>query len=497
MAARRQHLGAVSDFDSDDFVKVDNVTSKGTTLLTNAPREPPRDARPPRVRRTTAFRDMRSRDRGAVALAAAGVLARVLLAILGWTESASERLELASPVDALARIREGHALWGMGQSPYGGSALHAPPLYLALVGPLVANAPAGLVASVPFIVADLVVAVAIHRVATASTRTSRARGSDAADASPTSPAWVVAMFLANPFSIASCAAASSAGFRAAALAVTVAGAVEGTPVVAGAGCAALAYLGDPTCAALTVPSLARAMAREGGFGEEGTGKKGKGKGRGGRGRGAERVCSPLRVDRRLDRRARRGEPGGDVKRTRGADGLDPRDVRLPARRRGPLAEPRVLLVLLHRDVRQLSSFFLFAFDYFPVALCVPVVVRLGWDEPLFCVFVARLLCVVFSPYPTLGDASGYLALLPLFRTQLAGAGGLGYLVAAGYVASALLSPIMWRLWIVDRVANANFFFATTLAWMATQSALCVLCVERVVANSRLAKKKSPSERVSR
>ena len=55
---------------------------------------------------------MRSRDRGAVALAAAGVLARVLLAILGWTESASERLELASPVDALARIREGHALWG-------------------------------------------------------------------------------------------------------------------------------------------------------------------------------------------------------------------------------------------------------------------------------------------------------------------------------------------------------------------------------------------------
>ena len=135
-------------------------------------------------------------------------------------------------------------------------------------------------------------------------------------------------------------------------------------------------------------------------------------------------------------------------------------------------------------------FFLFAFDYFPVVLCVPVVVRLGADEPVFCVFIARLLCVVFSPYPTLGDAAGYLALLPLFRASLAGVGGFGYLVCAGYVASALLSPIMWRLWIVDRVANANFFFATTLAWMATQSALCVLCVDRVVANARLAKKKS-------
>jgi phosphatidylinositol glycan class U len=48
---------------------------------------------------------------------------------------------------------------------------------------------------------------------------------------------------------------------------------------------------------------------------------------------------------------------------------------------------------------------------------------------------------------------------------------------------------MWRLWIVDRVANANFFFATTLAWMATQSALCVLCVKRVAEHTREAKAK--------
>ena len=430
---------------------------------------------------------MRSRDRGAVALAAAGVLARVLIAILGWTESASERLELASPVDALARIREGHALWGMGQSPYGGSALHAPPLYLALVGPLVANAPAGLVASVPFIVADLVAAAAIHRVATASTRTA-----DAADASPTSPAWTVALFLANPFSIASCAAASSAGFRAAALAVSLAGAVEGTPVVAGAGVAALAYLGDPTCAALTVPSLARAMAREGGFGT-GTGKKGKGKGKGRA--GAEDAVNAAVVHLcawivgwivalvGVSQAVMSNAKVASMDWIRATYGF-----RLVAEDLSP--NLGCFWYFFTEMFDNFRVFFLFAFDYFPVVLCVPVVVRLGADEPVFCVFIARLLCVVFSPYPTLGDAAGYLALLPLFRASLAGAGGFGYLVCAGYVASALLSPIMWRLWIVDRVANANFFFATTLAWMATQSALCVLCVERVVANSRLAKKKS-------
>lgn len=436
---------------------------------------------------------MRSRDRGAVALAAAGVLARALLAILGWTETASERLELASPVDALARIREGHALWGMGQSPYGGSVLHAPPLYLALIGPLVANAPAGLVASVPFIVADLVIAAAIHRVANASTRTFR-RGADAGDASPASPAWVAALFLANPFSIASCAAASSAGFSAASLAVAVAGAVEGTPVVAGAGVAALAYLGDPTCAALTVPSLARAMAREGGFGT-GTGKKGKGKGEG-NGR------------RRMDGDAKNALVHlcawivgwvvalvGVSQAVMSRAGVAPMDwiratygFRFVAEDLSP--NLGCFWYFFTEMFDNFRDFFLFAFDYFPVVLCVPVVVRLGADEPVFCVFIARLLCVVFSPYPTLGDAAGYLALLPLFRTRLAGAEGIGYLVCAGYVVSALMSPIMWRLWIVDRVANANFFFATTLAWMATQSALCALCVDRVVTYTRASKKKS-------
>ena len=176
---------------------------------------------------------MEARDRGAVALAAAGVLARVLLACLGWTDAASERLELASPVDALARIREGHALWGMGQSPYGGSALHAPPLYLALIGPLVAHVPSGITAFVPFLVADLAVAAAVHAVASAMRRSrggsARGGGADA------SPAWVAAMYLANPFSIASCIALSSAGFRAMCIAVALAGAVNGKPPVAGAG----------------------------------------------------------------------------------------------------------------------------------------------------------------------------------------------------------------------------------------------------------------------
>jgi GPI-anchor transamidase subunit U len=433
---------------------------------------------------------MEARDRGAVALAAAGVLARVLLACLGWTDAASERLELASPVDALARIREGHALWGMGQSPYGGSALHAPPLYLALIGPLVAHVPSGITAFVPFLVADLAVAAAVHAVASAMRRSrggsARGGGADA------SPAWVAAMYLANPFSIASCIALSSAGFRAMCIAVALAGAVHGKPPVAGAGVAALAYLGDPTCAALMMSSLAIAMTHDGGFGGSGDGA------RKARGRAAEEKSFEKRVF---------GSAGHLCAWTLGwcvALGCVSQAVVAPA---GVAPMDWIRATYGFRFVAEdlspnlgcfwyfftemfdnFRDFFLFVFNYFPAVLAVPVIVRLGVDAPVFCVFVARLLCVVFSPYPTLGDAAGYLALLPLFHVELRGMTA-GYLVCAGYVVSAMLSPIMWRLWIVDRVANANFFFATTLAWMATQSALCVLCVKSVAEHTREAKAK--------
>jgi hypothetical protein len=51
----------------------------------------------------------------------------------------------------------------------------------------------------------------------------------------------------------------------------------------------------------------------------------------------------------------------------------------------------------------------------------------------------------------------------------------------------LLSPIFWHLWIHSRVANANFFFAITLAYLVTQATLAVACVAATIAHDRRAK----------
>merc|ERR1712025_440194 len=66
--------------------------------------------------------------------------------------------------------------------------------------------------------------------------------------------------------------------------------------------------------------------------------------------------------------------------------------------------------------------------------------------------------MIFSPYATLSDFALLTSILPMFpagRRQF-----FGLLVL---VTSLALCPVMWYLWIQLGSANANFYFATTLA----------------------------------
>ena len=95
----------------------------------------------------------------------------------------------------------------------------------------------------------------------------------------------------------------------------------------------------------------------------------------------------------------------------------------------------------------------------------------------------------WAPYPTFGDVAGHLAMLPLFAEPLSGYRG-GSLVAGAYAFVGILAPIFWRLWIESRVANANFFFAVTLAHVAAHAALCVGCAHEVLAHDRRRKRRT-------
>ena len=138
---------------------------------------------------------------------------------------------------------------------------------------------------------------------------------------------------------------------------------------------------------------------------------------------------------------------------------------------------------------EFRAFFLCAFAGFGAFLVLPAVVRVGRDRPLFCVFVAKTCATATAPYPTFGDVAGHLAMLPLFAEPLSGYRG-GSLVAGAYAFVGILAPIFWRLWIESRVANANFFFAVTLAHVAAHAALCVGCAHEVLAHDRRRKRRT-------
>lgn len=68
---------------------------------------------------------------------------------------------------------------------------------------------------------------------------------------------------------------------------------------------------------------------------------------------------------------------------------------------------------------------------------------------------------VITPYATLSDFALLVQFLPLFATGKRRLFGILVLVV-----SLTLCPVMWHLWIVLGSANANFYFASTLAAVA-------------------------------
>ncbi|CAJ0962860.1 unnamed protein product, partial [Mesorhabditis belari] len=89
------------------------------------------------------------------------------------------------------------------------------------------------------------------------------------------------------------------------------------------------------------------------------------------------------------------------------------------------------------------------------------------SDPVLHLTLSLLLLVTLSPYPTLGDAAIYMALLPLQQRHFK---SLRYslLIACTITTCVCLMPIMWHMWVVSGSGNANFYFAVTLIYNVAQ-----------------------------
>ncbi|XP_078688856.1 GPI-anchor transamidase component PIGU-like [Branchiostoma floridae x Branchiostoma belcheri] len=111
-------------------------------------------------------------------------------------------------------------------------------------------------------------------------------------------------------------------------------------------------------------------------------------------------------------------------------------------------------------------FFLCVFQLNAVFYVIPLAIKLR-DHPMFHLHLLVGLTAVFKSYPTFGDAALFLSLLPVWGHCLKYMRNL-FLVVCMWLYSIVLAPVLWHLWIYYGSANANFFYAVTLAYATAQ-----------------------------
>ncbi|XP_058223849.1 uncharacterized protein LOC131333381 isoform X2 [Rhododendron vialii] len=134
------------------------------------------------------------------------------------------------------------------------------------------------------------------------------------------------------------------------------------------------------------------------------------------------------------------------------------------------------------------NFFLIVFHVNILFMLLPLAIRLN-HRPCFLAFVYIAIASMLKSYPSVGDLALYMGLLGLFINELADM-QLSFFLFCGYVGVSLLSPVMHNLWIWRGTGNANFYFATAMAYACLQIILVVESVGAMLNHDRKLRKLS-------
>ncbi|CAI0476432.1 unnamed protein product [Linum tenue] len=137
------------------------------------------------------------------------------------------------------------------------------------------------------------------------------------------------------------------------------------------------------------------------------------------------------------------------------------------------------------------DFFLIVFHSNILFMILPLAIRLK-HRPCFLAFVYIAISSMLKSYPSVGDPALYLGLLGLFLDELADM-QFSFFLFCGYVGVSLLSPVMHNLWIWRGTGNANFYYATAMAYACFQIVLVVESVSSMLNHDRKLMKLSASK----
>jgi phosphatidylinositol glycan class U len=392
--------------------------------------------------------------RGKVSVYAGAALLRLALFVVfpDLPDLLTGRVEVSTPVTSFKRLQEGLFLYNHNGSPYDGGVYHQAPLLLPLFSLLPDVKIWPIFTALLYIAVDLLSAEALMNIAESGEASQSRLFSSPRKSKRTSPWVVAAAFLFNPFTIATCVGRPTSVFSNCVILHAISKAIYGSPVSAVVALAFASYLSMYPILLLPPVLL-------------------------------------LAYDRWPDaNRQQKGAVSTFLTSTLGAFfGFSACLLGLSYILTGGSWEflsrtygIQLTLTDLTPNVGLWWYFFIEMFDSFRAFFLAVFWLHLSTyvgglsirlrAQPLAVLTLLTGIFSIFKPYPSVADASLFMAMLPLFRHVLP-------LMRYTFVAlstilyASFLGPAFYHLWIYAGSGNANFFYAITLVWSLGQSLL--------------------------
>ncbi|KAF3764586.1 hypothetical protein M406DRAFT_62278 [Cryphonectria parasitica EP155] len=381
-------------------------------------------------------------------LAAAVLRLALFFLFPGLPELVAGRVEVSTPVNSFKRLQEGLFLYNHNVSPYDGGVYHQAPLLLPLFSLLPSFASLPVFTYFLYIAVDLWSADALMTIANS--------GESGCSALFTSPRkdkrWsgfmVAALFLFNPFTIATCIGRPTTVFTTCAILHAISNAITGAPISAVIAMSFASYLSMyPLLLLLPLSLLAydRWQPQE---------KKQPFK--------FAASCVGVAVATVAVLFQMSYFITGSWEFLHSTYGL------------------QLTLTDLTPNVGLWWYFFIEMFDSFRSFFLAVFWLHLSSyvgalslrirRQPLLVITLLLGIFGIFKPYPSISDTSLFLALVPLYR-HVFPLMRYSFVSAATILYSTCLGPAFYYLWIYAGSGNANFFYAITLVWSLGQSLL--------------------------
>lgn len=457
---------------------------------------------------------MEKKKRGFWRWLIASVMLRLILIYLPKTFNLASRPEVSTPLVSLRRLAEGYWLKQSSISPYAGSMYHGSPLLLSLLGPLtvkrIEGQPNHLLCSLVFVIADIISALFIR--ATGHTLQMAYRQSlnslDIVDLLKSSDLLssgdiAALVYLWNPFTIAACVGLSTSPVENLVVILALHGACKGLVPLAAFGWVMSTHL-SLYPAILIIPVILllgygpdtppRKLFLQKGYGKNGDNHSSDNCGQQETNQSKAEVAfswrpvvhflfwSSLWSTYVLVLCSISVKPHGSLwemfQRTYGFI-LTMEDM-----------SPNIgVLWYFFAEVFDFfRSFFMIVFHLNILLMILPLAIRLK-HRPCFLAFIYIAISSMLKSYPSVGDSALYLGLLGLFLDELADM-KFSFFLLCGYIGVSLLSPVMHNLWIWRGTGNANFYYATGMAYACLQIILVVESVSAVLNHDRKLRKLS-------